>query len=175
MNACVLMRRLLELRPHVHFHASCPCASGSPIRYLRQDAGSEDIRFAELEPLLKRLPSYRKKADTFSLEWPVNNVLWSYAGVKDLLNELGLKQEAVVRLCKLGYVSRSGKPVGKRLRFVCDSEEFVKPLRRFQACRCKEHAQLNDVNWNETGKYNKSLALALGNAAYACARARGVH
>ena len=165
----------LGMRPHVHFHASCPCASGSPIRYLRQDAGSEDIRFAELEPLLKRLPSYRKKADTFSLEWPVNNVLWSYAGVKDLLNELGLKQEAVVRLCKLGYVSRSGKPVGKRLRFVCDSEEFVKPLRRFQACRCKEHAQLNDVNWNETGKYNKSLALALCNAAYACARARGVH
>ena len=35
--------------------------------------------------------------------------------------ELGLKEEAVVRLCKLGYVSRSGKPVGKRLRFVCDS------------------------------------------------------
>ena len=165
----------LGMRPHVHFHASCPCASGSPIRYLRQDAGSEDIRFAELEPLLKRLPSYRKKADTFSLEWPVNNVLWSYAGVKDVLNELGLKQEAVVRLCKLGYVSRSGKPVGKRLRFVCDSEEFVKPLRRFQACRCKEHTQLNDVNWNETGKYNKSLALALCNAAYACARARGVH
>jgi hypothetical protein len=58
---------------------------------------------------------------------------------------------------------------------VCDSEEFVKPLRRFQACRCKEHAHLNDVNWNETGKYNKSLALALCNAAYACARAGGVH
>ena len=174
LNACV-HASALGMRPHVHFHASCPCASGSPIRYLRQDAGSEDIRFAELEPLLKRLPSYRKKADTFSLEWPVNNVLWSYAGVKDLLNELGLKQEAVVRLCKLGYASRSGKPVGKRLRFVCDSEEFVKPLRRFQTCRCKEHAQLNDVNWNETGKYNKSLALALCNAAYACARARGVH
>ena len=118
---------------------------------------------------------FGNKADTFSLEWPVNNVLWSYAGVKDLLNELGLKQEAVVRLCKLGYVSRSGKPVGKRLRFVCDSEEFVKPLRRFQACRCKEHAHLNDVNWNETGKYNKSLALALCNAAYTCARAGGVH
>ena len=41
----------------------------------------------------------------------------------NLLNELGLKQEAVVRLCKFGYVSRSGKPVGKRLRFVCDSVE----------------------------------------------------
>ena len=65
--ACVLVRAGLGMRPHVHFHASCPCASGSPIRYLRQDAGSEDIRFAELEPLLKRLPSYRKKADTFSL------------------------------------------------------------------------------------------------------------
>ena len=89
------------------------------------------------------------------------------------LNELGLKQEAVVRVCKLGYVSRSGKPVGKRLRFVRDSEEFVKPLRGFQACRCKEHAHLNDVNWNETGKYNKSLALALCNAAYTCARAGG--
>ena len=57
---------------------------------------------------------------------------------------------------------------------MCDSEEFVKPLRRFQACRCKEHAHLNDVNWNETGKYNKSLALALCNAAYACARAGDV-
>ena len=58
---------------------------------------------------------------------------------------------------------------------MCDSEEFVKPLRRFQACRCKEHAHLNDVNWNETGKYNKSLALALCNAAYACARAGDVY
>lgn len=165
----------LGMRPHVHFHASCPCASGSPIRYLRHDAGSEDVRFAELEPLLKRLPSYRKKVNTFSLEWPVNNALWSYPGVKDLLIELGLKEEAVVRLCKLGYVSRSGKPVGKRLRFVCDSSEFVQPLRRFQACRCKEHAQLNDVNWTETGRYNKSLALALCNAAHACARAMGAH
>ena len=165
----------LGMRPHVHFHASCPCASGSPIRYLRQDAGSEDVRFAELEPLLKRLPSYRKKVNTFSLEWPVNNALWSYPGVKDLLTELGLKEEAVVRLCKLGYVSRSGKPVGKRLRFVCDSSEFVQPLRRFQACRCKEHAHLNDVNWTETGRYNKSLALALCNAAHACARAKGAH
>ena len=95
--------------------------------------------------------------------------------MKDLLSELGLKEEAVVRLCKLGYVSRSGKPVGKRLRFVCDSSEFVQPLRRFQACRCKEHAHLNDVNWTETGRYNKSLALALCNAAHACARAKGAH
>ena len=152
----------LGMRPHVHFHASCPCASGSPIRLLA--AGCRGLRIfgsLNLNPFLKGLPSYRKKADTFSLEWPVNNVLWSYAGVKDLLNELGLKQEAVVRLCKLGYVSRSGKPVGKRLRFVCDSEEFVKPLRRFQACRCKEHAQLNDVNWNETGKYNKSAGASV--------------
>ena len=58
---------------------------------------------------------------------------------------------------------------------MCDSEEFVKPLRRFQVYRCKEHAHLNDMNWNQTGKYNKSLALALCNAAYACARAGGVH
>ena len=83
-------------------------------------------------------------------------------------------RETVMRLCKLEYVSRSGKPVGKRLRFVCDSE-FVQPLRRFQACRCKEHAQLNDVNWTETSRYHESLALALCNAANAAARALGVH
>ena len=56
-----------------------------------------------------------------------------------------------------------------RLGGVCQTVEA------FPGMQVQGHTQLNDVNWNETGKYNKSLALALCNAAYACARARGVH
>ena len=59
---------------HVHFHVSCPCTAGSPS--LRSPVEDDDIRFGELEPILRRLPSYKRLSDSMSLEWPVNNKLW---------------------------------------------------------------------------------------------------
>ena len=136
----------------------------------------DDIRFAELEPILKRLPSYKKLSDSMSLEWPVNNKLWGFPGVKSMLADLELSHEAVIRLCRFGYVGRQGGlPVGKRLRFVATSEAFCKPLRKFQqcvcVCVCAEHAPLNAVDWSSTGFYNADLARALNGAAKVCANA----
>ena len=45
----------------------------------------DEIRFGELEPILRRLPSYKKLSDSMSLEWPVNNKLWGLPGVKSML------------------------------------------------------------------------------------------
>ena len=45
--------------------------------------------------------------------------------VKSMLVDLELSHEAVVRLCRFGYVGRQGGlPVGKRLQFVSTSEAF---------------------------------------------------
>ena len=82
-----------------------------------------DIRFGELEPILGKLKQYR----SMSLEWPLHNALWGFEGIKELLVDLGLTKEAVVRLCRMG-VARERNPqvlVCKRLRFVSDSEAFV--------------------------------------------------
>ena len=161
----------LGMHVHVHLHASCPCTAGSPIRCLSHETGAEDIRFGELEPLLKRLLDYRKKVDSMSLEWPVNNHLWKLAGIKMLLKDLRLCCGAIVKLCRTGLVSKELKlPVGKKLRFVSDTEAFCIPLRKFQRCECAEHAPLNDVDWKGTGLYNHALAKVLNNAARACAQ-----
>ena len=61
---------------------------------------NDDIRFGELEPILRRLPSYKRLSDSVSLEWPVNNKLWGLPGVKSMLVDLELGHEAVVRLCR---------------------------------------------------------------------------
>jgi len=61
--------------------------------------------------------------------------------------------------------------VGKRLRFVATSEAFCKSLRKFQQCRCAEHAPLNAVDWSSTGFYNAELGCALNGAAKVCASA----
>ena len=65
---------------HVHFHVSCPCTAGSPVRSLRSPVEDDDIRFGELEPILRRLPSYKRLSDSMSLERPVNNKLWGLPG-----------------------------------------------------------------------------------------------
>ena len=157
---------------HVHFHVSCPCTAGSPVRSLRSPVEDDDIRFGELEPILRRLPSYKRLSDSMSLEWPVNNKLWGLPGVKSMLVDLELSHEAVIRLCRFGYVGRQGGlPVGKRLRFVSTSEAFCKPLRRYQQCTCAEHAPLNAVDWSSTGFYNAELSGALNGASKAGASA----
>ena len=161
--------------PHVHVHVSCPCPSGSPIRFLSgMNQEGDDVRFGELEPILAKLKQYRKLANTMSLEWPLRNTLWGLPGVKSLLADLGLEREAIVRLCRMGVCleAETRLPIGKRLRFVSDSEAMCRPLRRFQACDCTEHAPFNKVNWSKTAYYNDQLARVLNSAFKAAMSAR---
>ena len=80
---------------------------------------------------------YKRLSDSMGLEWPVNNKLWGFPGVKSMLVDLGLTQEAVVPLWRVGYAGRQGGlPVGKHLRFVSTSEVFCRPLRKLQHCTC---------------------------------------
>ena len=129
--------RVVYWMRHVERHVPCPCTAGSPVRSLGCLVEDDDIKFAELEPILKQLPSYKRLSDSMGLEWPVNNKLWGFPGVKSMLVDLGLTQEAVVPLCRVGYAGRQGGlPVGKRLRFVSTSEVFCRPLRKLQHCTC---------------------------------------
>eukprot|EP00438_Fugacium_kawagutii_P019341 Skav212746 [mRNA] locus=scaffold5372:4654:8797:- [translate_table: standard] len=170
-EACAAAKDL-GLSVHARVRISSPCTSGSPLRGLSSGSDGEDKadeRFAELEPILKKLPEYRSLSQSMSLEWPLCNRLWGYPGVKVLLGKLGLQYEAVVRLCRMGLISKVRKlPVGKRLRFVSDTERFCKRLRRYQDCVCKAHAPFNDVNWTETAFHNRAAALAVNFAVQAC-------
>ena len=142
---------------HVHLHASCPCTAGSPIRHLKGD-GKYDFRFAEMEDIVKRLPEYEKIADGMSLEWPVCNSLWKCDGVEKRLKTMKLTHEGLVALCRVGYVSSQGLPVGKRLKFVSNRPGFASFMAQFQECFCATHAPLNQVDWTMTGLYNRTLA-----------------
>ena len=179
-NLCDLVQRASAaarregMSVHVHTHVSCPCTSGSPIRFLSGMNDEGDIRFGELEPILGKLKQYRQLSTSMSLEWPLHNALWGFVGIKELLVDLGLTKEAVVRLCRMGVASE-GNPqvlVGKRLRFVSDSEAFCRPLRKYQACECAEHATFGQVDWSSTAFYNDKLARVLNGACRAAMDAR---
>ena len=142
---------------HVHLHASCPCTAGSPIRNLAGD-GKYDFRFAEMEEIVKRLPEYEKTADGMSLEWLVCNSLWKCDGVVKRLKTMKLTHEGLVALCRVGYVSSQGLPIGKRLKFVSNRPGFASFMAQFQECFCATHAPFNQVDWTSTGLYNRTLA-----------------
>ena len=142
---------------HVHMHASCPCTAGSPIRNLSGN-GKYDFWFAELEEIVKRLPEYEKIADGTSLEWPVCNSLWKCDGVEKRLKTMKLTHEGLVALCRVGYVSSQGLPIGKRLKFVSNKQGFASYMAQFKDCFCASHAPFNTVDWTQTGLYNRTLA-----------------
>ena len=144
-------------KKYVHLHASCPCTAGSPIRNLKGN-GEYDFRFAEIEEIVKRLPEYEKIVDGMSLEWPVCNSLWKCDGVEKRLKTMKLTHEGLVALCRVGYVSNNGLPIGKRLKFVSNKPGFTSFMGQFQECHCESHAPLNQVDWTLTGLYNRTLA-----------------
>ena len=90
-NLCDLVQRASAaarregVSVRVHTHVSCPCTSGSPIRFLSGMNDEGDIRFGELEPILGKLKQYRQLSTSMSLEWPLHNALWGFVGIKELL------------------------------------------------------------------------------------------
>ena len=75
-------------------------------------------------------------------------------GTQQLLKSCHLSHAVEVCLCATAQKSKSGFPVGKKLRFVCTHERFAEVLHaKFGVCACSQHAPMNDVNFHETGKY----------------------
>ena len=107
---------------------------------------------------MKRLPEYEKIADGTSLEWPVCNSLWKCDGVEKRLKTMKLTHEGLVALCRVGYVSRQGLPIGKRMKFVSNKQGFASYMAQFKDCFCASHAPFNTVDWTQTGLYNRTLA-----------------
>ena len=103
-----------------------------------------------------------------SFELPLRNNIWQRVGTQQLLKSCHLSHAVEVCLCATGQKSKSGFPVGKKLRFVCTHERFAEVLHaKFGVCVCSQHAPMNDVNFHETGKYNNTLAAGILAAAAA--------
>ena len=73
----------------------------------------------------------------------------------DIITQLRL------RLCKTGFLTKEGKPVGKCLGFSSNSKVFIETLRRLATCDCESHASFEEVVWSETAFYTEFLAKAI--------------
>ena len=79
-----------------------------------------------------------------------------------MLKQCGLQFDAEVFLCQTGMQAPNGLPVGKVLIFCSASAGFCNLLtKKFGWCECDKHAGMYDVNWTQTGAYNRELAKAI--------------
>ena len=95
------------------------------------------------------------------LNLPWNNDIWNFALCQKTLKNAGHNYHTKVRLCKTGFVTKDGKPVGKCLGFSSNSKVFIETLKRFSTCECSEHASFEEVVWSETAFYTEFLAKAM--------------
>ena len=140
-------------------HVSSPCSSGSPLkRFGDGEPKDSDWEWYALFPKVER---YLKLGDANSFELPWNNDIWNFALCQKTLKNAGHNYHTKVRLCKTGFVTKDGKPVGKCLGFSSNSKVFIETLKRFSTCDCSEHASFEEVVWSETAFYTEFLAKAM--------------
>ena len=101
---------------------------------------------------------YLKLGNANSFELPWNNDIWNFALCRKTLKNAGHNYTTKVRLCKTGFVTKEGKPVGKCLGFSSNSKVFIETLRRFATCDCESHASFEEVVRSETAFYTEFLA-----------------
>ena len=111
--------------------------------------------------LFPKVERYLKLGDANSFELPWNNDIWNFALCQKTLKNAGFNYHTKVRLCKTGFVTKDGKPVGKCLGFSSNSKVFIETLKRFSTCDCSEHASFEEVVWSETAFYTEFLAKAM--------------
>ena len=149
----------------VHIHVSTPCSSGSPLKRFTRTTTEADFSW---EGLSKYALKYLNLGCAGSFELPLHNDIWKRFGTQKLLREACLEFQAVVCLCATGVRSKSGAPVGKKLRFQCSHAAFARVLHDlFGECTCQSHANFNDVDFHATGTYSQALADGIVKAAAA--------
>ena len=149
----------------VHIHVSTPCSSGSPLKRFTRTTTEADFSW---EGLSKYALKYLNLGCAGSFELPLHNDIWKRFGAQKLLREARLEFQAVVCLCAAGVRSKSGAPVGKKLRFQCSHAAFARVLHDlFGECTCQSHANFNDVDFHATGTYSQALADGIVKAAAA--------
>ena len=155
-----------KVKEHVEYmnvktfvHMSSPCSSGSPLkRFGDGEAKESDWKWYDLFPKAER---YLKLGSANSFELPWNNEIWNFALCTKTLKNAGHNYTTKVRLCKTGFLTKEGKPVGKCLGFSSNSKVFIETLRRFATCDCENHASFEEVVWSETAFYTEFLAKAI--------------
>jgi hypothetical protein len=111
---------------------------------------------------MDNVSEYLLLGNSRSFELPRNNNIWKRDETKRVLKQCGLQFDAEVFLCQTGMQAPNGLPVGKVLIFCSASAGFCNLLtKRFGWCECDKHAGMYDVNWTQTGAYNKELAKAI--------------
>ena len=157
----------------VHVHASTPCGSGSPLRNFHSQEGVSALD-QEWPEIMQAIGSYLILGNSSSFELPKVNLIWSRAETKDVLEACNLVHVADVDLCQTGLLGLDSLPVGKKLRFVANSESFVQKLiHRFGNCSCSKHADLSSVVYTQTGFYNRKLARGILDAVKAARKSNG--
>ena len=144
----------------VHVHASTPCSSGSPLKNFSGQVESEADR--SWKGIMDNVSKYLLLGNSRSFELPRNNNIWKREETKRVLKQCGLQFDAEVFLCQTGMQAPNGLPVGKVLIFCSAAAGFCNLLtKRFGWCECDKHAGMYDVNWAQTGNYNRELAKAI--------------
>jgi hypothetical protein len=144
----------------VHVHASTPCSSGSPLKNFSAQIESDADR--SWKGIMDNVSKYLLLGNSRSFELPRNNNIWKRDETKRVLKQCGLQFDAEVFLCQTGMQASNGLPVGKVLIFCSASAGFCNLLtKRFGWCECDKHAGMYDVNWTQTGAYNRELAKAI--------------
>ena len=144
----------------MHVHASTPCSSGSPLKNFSAQIESEADR--SWKGIMDNVSKYLLLGNSRSFELPRNNNIWKRDETKRVLKQCGLQFDAEVFLCQTGMQASNGLPVGKVLIFCSASAGFCNLLtKKFGWCECDKHAGMYDVNWTQTGAYNRELAKAI--------------
>ena len=151
--------------PKVFVHVSSPCASGSPLRYLKGSQPTDaDFEWFAMFPWVSK---YLALGHYSSFELPWRNSIWKHHLTIETLRKSKHDYHTMLHLCATGAKAKNGQSIGKVLGITSNSKQFVMSLSKaFGQCTCVDsHASMNEVDWSETAFYNNCMAKVMIRAA----------
>jgi len=151
--------------PKVFVHASSPCASGSPSRYLKGEFPTgADFEWFAMFPWVSK---YLALGHYSSFELPWTTSICKHHLTIETLRKNKHDYHTMLHLCATGAKAQNGQPIGKVLGITSNSKQFVLTLSKaYGQCTCETaHAGMRDVVWSETVFYNNHMARTIVRAA----------
>ena len=130
----------------VFVHVSSPCASGSPLRYLKGLQPTDaDFEWFAMFPWVSK---YLALGHYSSFELPWRNSIWKHHLTIETLRKNKHDYHTMLHLCATGAKAKNGQSIGKVLGITSNPKQFVMSLSKaFGQCTCVDsHASMNDVD-----------------------------
>ncbi len=146
-------------------HVSSPCASGSPLRYLKGLKPTDaDFEWFAMFPWVSR---YLALGHHSSFELPWRNSIWKHHLTIEALRKSKHDYHTMLRLCATGATAKNRQLIGKVLGITSDSKQLTMALSKASSrCTCVDsHASMNEVDWSEIVFYNNNMAKVMIRAA----------